>query len=142
MLATAALPTPELTRGPGSEAAVHTLQENYGMLPLTAATWKKPRKPLSPLAISSPETPSSQSVSPARRLSLSGSHLTLMPRGELLFFHLKGCEGRWRKGCGGGGVPPPGSDVHRSSILDSFSTLPPFCLYTLPLCCSPQSFLE
>lgn len=38
---------------------------------------------------------SQQSVSPAHRLSLSGSHLTFMPQGELLFFHLKGC---WRKG--------------------------------------------
>lgn len=64
-IATTALPTPWPTRRPGSGAAVHTLQENYGMLSFTAAaaaTWKKPRKSLSSPAISSPETPTSPSL--------------------------------------------------------------------------------
>lgn len=45
-------------------------------------------------------------------------------------------------GGGGEGIPPPGPGSHHSSILDSFSTFPPFCLHTLPLCCSPQASPE
>lgn len=45
-IATTAPSTPSTTWS-GRETAIHTLQENYGPLSRRAATWKKPRKPLS-----------------------------------------------------------------------------------------------
>lgn len=44
-IATTAPPAPS-TAWPGSETAIHTLQENYGPLSRIAATWIRPRKPL------------------------------------------------------------------------------------------------
>ncbi len=74
---------------PGSETAIHTLEEKYGPLSRTAATWKKPRKPLSCsrfLLSLTDETPTPSLSFPLCRSQSVTRHLCWR---ELLFFHLK-----------------------------------------------------
>lgn len=74
-IATTGPPAPSTT-WPGSETAIHTLEEKNGLLSHSAATWKNPRKPLSCSSASSLthgwKPPHSISLFPL--LSLSVSH--------------------------------------------------------------------